>query len=284
MPHRLWGSSKLSDQIQHVDAAASVAASTPWSIRLDEVTVRYPNGTVGLNRVSLDIEAGEMVAVVGLSGSGKSTLIRTINGLVPVTSGALDVGEHRVSGASSRTLRRLRGDIGMVFQGFNLAGRASVLQNVLVGRLAHTPLWRTLLGVYREADKQLAYHALDRVGILPKLHSRASELSGGQQQRVAIARALAQEPRIVLADEPVASLDPPTAHGVMNDLRRINRDLGITVLVNLHLLDLAREYGARMIGMRAGEIVYDGPATSATDADFESIYGRSLTPDDRLDA
>jgi phosphonate transport system ATP-binding protein len=274
----------LSDQIQHVDAAASVAASTPWSIRLDEVTVRYPNGTVGLNRVSLDIEAGEMVAVVGLSGSGKSTLIRTINGLVPVTSGALDVGEHRVSGASSRTLRRLRGDIGMVFQGFNLAGRASVLQNVLVGRLAHTPLWRTLLGVYREADKQLAYHALDRVGILPKLHSRASELSGGQQQRVAIARALAQEPRIVLADEPVASLDPPTAHGVMNDLRRINRDLGITVLVNLHLLDLAREYGARMIGMRAGEIVYDGPATSATDADFESIYGRSLTPDDRLDA
>ncbi|MFK0240522.1 phosphonate ABC transporter ATP-binding protein [Microbacterium sp. NPDC090281] len=274
----------MSDQIQHVDAAAPAAASTPWSIRLDEVTVRYPNGTIGLNRVSLDIGAGEMVAVVGLSGSGKSTLIRTINGLVPVTTGTLDVGEHRVSGASPRTLRRLRGDIGMVFQGFNLAGRASVLQNVLVGRLAHTPLWRTLLGVYPEADKQLAYHALDRVGILPKLHSRASDLSGGQQQRVAIARALAQEPRIVLADEPVASLDPPTAHGVMNDLRRINRDLGITVLVNLHLLDLAREYGARMIGMRAGEIVYDGPATSATDADFESIYGRSLNPDDRLDA
>lgn len=150
-----------------MDAAAPVAASTPWSIRLDEVTVRYPNGTIGLNRVSLDIDAGEMVAVVGLSGSGKSTLIRTINGLVPVTSGTLDVGEHRVSGASPRTLRRLRGDIGMVFQGFNLAGRASVLNNVLVGRLAHTSLWRTLLGAYPEADKQLAYQALDRVGILP---------------------------------------------------------------------------------------------------------------------
>lgn len=170
----------------------------------------------------------------------------------------------------------------MVFQGFNLAGRANVLSNVLVGRLAHTPLWRTLLGLYRESDKQLAYRALDSVGILPKLYQRASNLSGGQQQRVAIARALAQEPRIVLADEPVASLDPPTAHGVMADLRRINRDLGITVLVNLHLLDLAREYGVRMIGMRAGEVVYDGPASSATDADFEAIYGRSISAEDRL--
>ena len=259
-------------------------ASAAWGIRLDGVSVRYPNGTMGLRDVSVDIAPGELIAVVGLSGSGKSTLIRTINGLVPATSGVVEVGGRRVDGASGRRLRELRGHIGMVFQGFNLAGRASVLQNVLVGRLAHTSLWRTLLGAYPEADKQLAYQALDRVGILPKLHSRASDLSGGQQQRVAIARALAQEPRIVLADEPVASLDPPTAHGVMNDLRRINRDLGITVLVNLHLLDLAREYGARMIGMRAGEVVYDGPATSATDADFESIYGRSLTPEDRLDA
>ncbi len=267
-----------------VGASASAAAPTPWSITLDDVTVRYPNGTVGLKKVSLDIPSGSMVAVVGLSGSGKSTLIRTINGLVPVTSGTLDVGEHRVSGASTRQLRRLRGDIGMVFQGFNLAGRASVLQNVLVGRLAHTSLWRTLLGAYSESDRQLAYRALESVGILPKLYARASELSGGQQQRVAIARALTQQPAIVLADEPVASLDPPTAHGVMADLRRINHDLGITVLVNLHLLDLAREYGVRMIGMRAGEVVYDGPAASASDADFESIYGRSISPEDRLRA
>ena len=265
------------------DAGAQVPASSPWPIRLDGVTVRYPNGTVGLKDVSLEIAPGEMVVVVGLSGSGKSTLIRAVNGLVPVTAGTLEVGGRRVSGSSPRALRRLRGDIGMVFQSFNLAGRASVLQNVLVGRLAHTPLWRTLLGLYPEADKDLAYEALDRVGILSKVYARASDLSGGQQQRVAIARALAQQPRVVLADEPVASLDPPTAHGVMGDLRRINRDLGITVLVNLHLLDLAREYGTRMIGMRAGEVVYDGPASSATDADFEGIYGRSIGPADRLD-
>ncbi|WP_353113792.1 phosphonate ABC transporter ATP-binding protein [Microbacterium sp.] len=272
----------MTSHTPHADAGATTPASAPWPIRLDHVTVRYPNGTIGLNDVSLDIGAGEMIAVVGLSGSGKSTLIRTINGLVPITSGELEVGGHRVDGASRRQLRRLRGDIGMVFQSFNLAGRASVLQNVLVGRLAHTPWWRTQLGLYPEADKELAYEALDRVGILAKVYSRASDLSGGQQQRVAIARALAQEPRVVLADEPVASLDPPTARSVMDDLRRINRELGITVLVNLHLLDLAREYGTRMIGMRAGEVVYDGPASSATDTDFESIYGRSLTSSDRL--
>nr|WP_246055926.1 phosphonate ABC transporter ATP-binding protein [Leucobacter komagatae] len=254
-------------------------APTPWGIDLDGVTVRYPNGTVGLKDVSLSIPAGSMVAIVGLSGSGKSTLIRTMNGLVPVTSGTLRVGDTTVSGAGGAALRALRGEIGMVFQGFNLAGRASVLQNVLVGRLAHTPLWRTLLGAYRERDRELAYEALDSVGILQKLYARASDLSGGQQQRVAIARALTQQPKVVLADEPVASLDPPTAHGVMGDLRRINEERGITVLVNLHLLDLAREYGVRMIGMRAGEVVYDGPAASASDGDFENIYGRAIGSD-----
>jgi len=267
----------------HPAPGVEAQASAPWGIRLDGVSVRYPNGTWGLRDVTVDIAPGELVAVVGLSGSGKSTLIRTINGLVRTTSGTVEVGGRRVDGAGPRQMRDLRGNIGMVFQSFNLAGRTSVLNNVLVGRLAHTPLWRTLLGLFREDDRRLAFEALDRVGILPKVWDRASALSGGQQQRVAIARALAQQPRIVLADEPVASLDPPTARGVMNDLRRINQDLGITVLVNLHLLDLAREYGTRMIGMRAGEIVYDGSAADATDADFEQIYGRSLTAADRLD-
>lgn len=272
----------MTSPAQRADAGAEPPASAPWSIRLDNVTVRYPNGVVGLDGVTLDLDAGEMVAIVGLSGSGKSTLIRTINGLVPVTSGRVEVGGHRVDGARPGALRALRGEIGMVFQSFNLAGRASVLQNVLVGRLAHTSLWRTLVGAYRAEDRTLAYEALDRVGMLPKLYQRAADLSGGQQQRVAIARALAQTPRVVLADEPVASLDPPTARGVMDDLQRINRELGITVLVNLHLLDLARDYGTRMIGMRAGRVVYDGPASTATDADFEDIYGRSITTEDRL--
>jgi len=266
------------------EVGTPVPASAPWAIRMRDVTVRYPNGVVALNGITLDIEAGEMVSVVGLSGSGKSSMIRTINGLVGITSGSLTVGEHALETAHGRSLRRLRGEIGMIFQGFNLAGRTSVLNNVLVGRLAHTPLWRTLLGAYTEADKQIAFEALERVGILAKAWDRASTLSGGQQQRVAIARALSQQPRLVLADEPVASLDPPTAHAVMRDLRRINEELGITVLTNLHLVDLARTYGTRMIGLRAGEVVYDGPAATATDADFEAIYGRSIEAEDVLGA
>jgi len=257
-------------------------ASAPWPIRLDQVTVRYRNGVTALSQVSLDIAGGEMVSIVGLSGSGKSTLIRTINGLVPVTSGTVTVGGSRVDLAKGRELRRLRGEIGMIFQSFNLAGRTSVLNNALVGRFSRTSWWRSLLALPTAEDKALAFEALDRVGILSKAWTRADALSGGQQQRVAIARALAQQPRLMLADEPVASLDPPTALAVMNDLQRINRDLGITVLTNLHLMDLARRYASRMIGLRAGEIVYDGPASSATDADFEEIYGRPIEKDDVL--
>ncbi|MFZ4895938.1 phosphonate ABC transporter ATP-binding protein [Plantibacter sp. Mn2098] len=274
----------MTDSTSGVEAGAAAPASAPWSIRARNLTVRYPNGVTALREVDLDIAAGEMVSVVGLSGSGKSSLIRTINGLVPVSSGTLEVGGTALHGAKPRELRRLRGDIGMIFQGFNLAKRTSVLNNVLVGRLAHTPTWRTLLGAYTAADKQIAFEALERVEILGKAWDRASSLSGGQQQRVAIARALSQEPRLVLADEPVASLDPPTARGVMEDLKRINQDLGITVLTNLHLMDLARRYGSRMIGLRAGEVVYDGPAATATDEDFAAIYGRSVQREDVLEA
>ena len=266
------------------EVGTTVPASAPWAIRMRDVTVRYPNGVVALDGITLDIEAGEMVSVVGLSGSGKSSLIRTINGLVPITSGSLTVGDVALEATNGRRLRALRGEIGMIFQGFNLAGRTSVLNNVLVGRLAHSSLWRTLLGAYTEADRQIAFEALERVGILAKAWDRASSLSGGQQQRVAIARALSQQPRLVLADEPVASLDPPTAHAVMRDLRRINEELGITVMTNLHLVDLARSYGTRMIGLRAGTVVYDGPAATATDADFERIYGRSIEAEDVLGA
>lgn len=252
------------------------------SIVFDDVSVVYPNGTRGLDKVSLTIPAGEFVVVVGLSGAGKSTLVRTINGLVPVTSGSLSVGGTEVATARGRRLRRLRAEIGMIFQGFNLVTRRSVMGNVLTGRL-HAQSWvRSALGLHTKADKEIAFEALERVGIVEKAWVRASQLSGGQQQRVAIARALAQQPSVVLADEPVASLDPPTANLVMRDLQRINRDLGITTVVNLHFLDLARRYADRIIGMRAGEVVFDGPAAEADDAVFERIYGRSLTAEDVL--
>lgn len=267
---------------QRSEAEFNPSASESWSIHLDDVSVTYPNGTTALREISLDIAPGEMVSVVGLSGSGKSTLIRTINGLVPVTSGSVTVGPHQLNGLRGRRLRKLRGHIGMIFQGFNLADRANVYRNVLVGRFAHTPRYRSLLGITTAYDRELALRSLKSVGILDKVWARAGQLSGGQKQRVAIARALTQEPSVMLADEPVASLDPPTAHAVMNDLRRINDENGLTVIVNIHLMDLARAYTKRMVGLRDGQVVYDGSAADATERDFEEIYGRPIQPDDRL--
>ncbi|AXK45887.1 phosphonate ABC transporter ATP-binding protein [Brachybacterium saurashtrense] len=265
--------------------SAAAGASAPAAARpivLRDVTVTYPSGTRALRGVSLRLEPGEMVSVVGLSGSGKSTLIRTLNGLAPLTGGSVRLGEQEVGGLSGRRLRELRGGIGMIFQGFNLAERTTVLHNALVGRFAHSPTWRTLLGTPSREDLRIVTEALDSVGMLERAWSRAGALSGGQKQRVAIARALSQQPSVMLADEPVASLDPPTAHSVMGDLRRINRERGLTVLVNLHLMDLARQYTTRMIGLREGEVVFDGPAATATDADFETIYGRPVQGRDQL--
>ena len=253
-------------------------------ITFRDVHVTYPTGTKGLDGVTLEIPDGEFVVVVGLSGAGKSTLVRTINGLVPVTEGELEVNGRRVDGASKRELRRLRADVGMIFQSFNLVTRVSVLNNVLMGRLAHTPTLATLVGAYGSTNREIAFDALERVGILEKAYTRASQLSGGQQQRVAIARVLTQQAGVVLADEPVASLDPPTANAVMSDLRRVQRELGITTVVNLHFLDLARSFADRIIGMRAGQVVFDGTADEADDAVFEDIYGRSLRADDVVSA
>ncbi|MDN5732174.1 MAG: phosphonate ABC transporter ATP-binding protein [Yaniella sp.] len=260
----------------------NVAGSASWQVELDHVSVTYPNGTRALSDVSLRIEPGEMVSIIGLSGSGKSTLIRTINGLVAATQGVVTVGPHQVNALSGRALRDVRGQIGMIFQGFNLAERTDVLHNVLVGRFAHLPLWRTLLDLPTKHDRNIALGALDSVGILETVWTRAGALSGGQKQRVAIARALSQEPSVMLADEPVASLDPPTSHAVMGDLRRINQQYGLTVLINLHLIDLAKQYTTRLIGLRDGRLVYDGPVQNATDKDFEEVYGRPIQARDLL--
>jgi phosphonate transport system ATP-binding protein len=252
-------------------------------IRFQRASVTYGGGVHALKDVDLEIGNGEFVVVVGLSGAGKSTLVRAVNGLVPLTSGNLEVNGINVTGLSRRQMRSLRADIGMIFQSFNLVNRTTVLNNVLMGRLHRVPTWRTLLGLYPKDDVEIAMQALERVEIVEKAYVRASNLSGGQRQRVGIARALAQQPQVILADEPVASLDPPTSHVVMRDLQRINRELGITTIVNLHFLDLATAYADRIIGLRAGSVVFDGSGSEADATVFENIYGRSLTADDTME-
>ncbi|GAK06221.1 phosphonate ABC transporter ATP-binding protein [Geomicrobium sp. JCM 19037] len=251
-------------------------------IEFKNVSLTYPNGHQGLKNVNLEINQGEMIVVVGLSGAGKSTLIRSMNQLVKPTEGELLIDGKNSLKFNERELREMRTDIGMIFQSYNLVRRMSVLRNVLSGALGRTNTLRSILGLFKKEDKQLALASLDRVGIAEKAYSRADQLSGGQQQRVSIARALTQKTKVFLADEPVASLDPPTSHIVMKDLRRINREDNITMIVNLHFIDMAMEYADRIIGMRSGEVVFDGPASEVTEKTFEDIYGRPIKEDDML--
>ena len=251
-------------------------------IDFTHTSVTYPGGLVALDDVTLSIEEGEFVVVVGLSGAGKSTMLRAINGLVPV-AGSVTVDGREVVGASQSELRAIRSDVGMIFQTFNLVNRSRVVNNALMGRLSKIPRWRSFFGLWPAEDKEIALQSLERVNIVEKAYVRASDLSGGQQQRVGIARALAQEPKIILADEPVASLDPVTSHMVMRDLQRINQESGITTLINLHFLDLARQYGRRLIGLNDGKVVFDGDIADVDDEVFRGIYGRAITPDDLID-
>jgi len=252
---------------------ASLLPQAAPALRIEHLTKVYENGTRAVNDLSLVIRPGEFVVIVGLSGSGKSTLLRCVNRLVEPTEGRIWVGDDAITGASISELRRMRSGIGMIFQQFNLVKRSSVLRNVLAGRLATTSTWRSMLGYFREVDIRDAFANLDRVGIAEKAYERADTLSGGQQQRVAIARALMQTPRLMLADEPVASLDPATSHSVMRYLEEINKDDGITILCNLHFLSLARRYATRLIALKAGEIVFDGPPGEVDNRRFREIYG-----------
>ena len=246
-------------------------------IKFTNVSKQYPNGVMGLKNINLTIDQGEFVGIIGLSGAGKSTLIRTINRMHPITEGKLIVNDINVSELKGKSLRKFRRQIGMIFQSFNLVTRAKVINNVLTALVPDLPFWRVLVGYYTKDEQIKALQALDRVGILDKAYTRVDQLSGGQQQRVALARTIAQDPQIILADEPVAALDPVTANVVMNDFKRINQDDNITVLINIHHVELALEYCDRIIGIRQGAIVYDGPSNEVTQEVLNHIYkGKSI--------
>ena len=247
-------------------------------IEFKHVNKKYPNGFEALKDIDLTIGQGEFVAIIGLSGAGKSTLIRTINRMIDITEGELTVDGTDVSKLSGKALRKFRRKIGMIFQSFNLVTRATALKNVLTSMVPDMGFFRVLFGLFTKEQKLAALAALDKVGILDKAYIRCDQLSGGQQQRVALARTLNQNPSIILADEPVAALDPVTAHQVMADFKRINEEMNITILINIHHVDLALGYAQRVVGIHAGEIVYDGPASEVTQDILDSIYNGSAVP------
>ncbi len=236
----------------------------------------YDDGTEALKDVSFDVDDGEFMIIIGLSGSGKSTLLRCINRLIEPTEGQIIWDGEDVTEADSNHLREVRRQIGMIFQHFNLVKRSSVLKNVLAGRLGYTSPMLGLINRFSQADIEMAYEALRRAGIEDQAHKRADELSGGQQQRVGIARALMQNPKMILADEPVASLDPVLAHTILGYLEKINKEDNITVLCSLHYLDLVQRYATKVMGLRNGKVVYRGSGEDIrkmTDEEFKQIYG-----------
>ena len=242
-------------------------------LQIQDLVKVYPSGTRAVEGVSLDIQKGEFVVLIGLSGSGKSSLLRCINRLVEPTSGRIVFDGADVTRASGPELRRIRRRIGMIFQSFNLVRRTSVLSNTLSGRLGYRTTWRTIVSRPSPQDVIAAFENLGRVGIADKAYARADALSGGQQQRVGIARALMQHPELMLADEPVASLDPATSHSVMKYLEEINKKDGITVICSLHFLSLARRYGSRVIALKGGKVAFDGKPAEIDERRFKEIYG-----------
>lgn len=252
-------------------------------IRFEHVSKTFPNGIQGLKNIDLEIADGEFVAIIGLSGAGKSTFLRSINRLNEITEGNILIDEVSITQASRKELRQIRRNIGMIFQQFNLVKRSSVQKNVLSGRLGYYSTFKSIFGIFSKEDYQLVNDALKRVGLADKLQERSDELSGGQQQRVSIARTLVQEAKLILADEPVASLDPITTKMILDDLKKINQDLKRTVIINLHSVELARKYATRIIGLRAGEVVFDGKPSEATDEVLTNIYGQEILKENEDD-
>lgn len=272
-------------------------------ISIQNLSKTYPNGTKALKNLDLEIKEGEFLAVLGLSGAGKSTLLRCINRIIEPSEGSIvfknmnpETFEFNVQDSSvelidqditklkNKNMRKVRKQIGMVFQSFNIIKRMSVIQNVLSGRVAYHPTYKTIFGLFPEEDKQIAYRALKKVDILEKTFMRASDLSGGQMQRVAIARSIAQEAKVLLADEPVASLDPITTFEVMSYIKKLNTEENMTVIANLHHVDLALKYATRIVGIKGGEVVYDIQIKPELHQkiikDLEIVYGRPIRDED----
>lgn len=241
-------------------------------LKIQNLTKTYPTGTQALKNVSFDVKDGEFLVVIGLSGSGKSTLLRCINRLIDPTDGKIFWDDTDITAAPPTELRSIRRKIGMVFQQFNLVKRSSVMTNVLSGRLGYVNPWFSLLGYWHEDEKERALKSLERVGIADKAYNRADVLSGGQQQRVGIARALMQEPKLILADEPVASLDPVLSHSILQYLEQLNKE-GITIICSLHFLDLVHRYATRVVALKDGIKVFEGSAQEIDRARFKEIYG-----------
>ncbi len=243
-------------------------------LEVRNLTKIYDGGVLALDNVSFSVEQGEFLAVIGLSGSGKSTLLRCINRLVEPTEGQILWNGVDITTASQDELLRIRRRIGMVFQHFNLVTRSKVITNVLAGRLGYVNTGRSMVNRFPKSDIDMALKQMDRVDITDQAYKRADELSGGQQQRVGIARAMVQEPEMILADEPVASLDPVLAHSIMQHLDQINKEDGATVLCSLHFLDLVHEYANRAIALNDGLLMFDGTPEAIDDEKFKEIYGK----------
>ncbi|HCB01011.1 MAG TPA: phosphonate ABC transporter ATP-binding protein [Anaerolineae bacterium] len=243
-------------------------------LQVKNLTKVYDGGVKALDNISFEVPKGQFLAVIGLSGSGKSTLLRCINRLIETSAGEIIWDGENITAATPEEMRRIRRKIGMVFQHFNLVHRSKVITNVLGGRLGYVnPAW-SLINRFPKEDIEKATKQLERVGIADKADHRADELSGGQQQRVGIARALMQDPNMILADEPVASLDPVLAHSIMKHLEEINKNDGVTVLCSLHFLDLVHKYADRVIALNQGKIVFEGLPNEIDDQKFKDIYGR----------
>lgn len=244
-------------------------------LKFDKVSKYYPNGVHALNQVSLEVMEGEFVSVIGPSGSGKSTLLRAINRLIPISGGTVWLDGQVVSELHGKKLREQRRKVGMIFQNYNLVYSLSVLQNVLHGRLGYMNGWKGVFGIYSEPDKRKALNLLKELGLEQFSYNRTSDLSGGQKQRVGIARAIMQNPKLLLCDEPIASLDPSSAKTIMELLHDMTQKRNIACIVNLHQLDVALKYSTRIIGLSKGEIVFDGTPDQLTDEMIEKIYGTS---------